>query len=106
MANTSAKSVIIFLMAAGITIAAFAQDKEKKREERRPTNLTVLPKDISHDSLINLMKEYSVSLGVRCNFCHAPSGTEGGHLDFASDDNKHKKVARYMMRMTAGINSK
>jgi hypothetical protein len=106
MARISTKSAIIFLLAAGITIVAFAQDKDKKHEEHRPVNLKVLSKDIGHDSLINLMKEYSVSLGVHCNFCHASSGDEKGHLDFASDDNKHKKVARYMMRMTADINSK
>ncbi len=94
------------LLAAGITIAALAQEKQKKHEEHHATNLKVLPANISHDSLILLMKEYSVSLGVRCGFCHVTSAADQRRLDFASDDNPKKKVAQYMMTMTAGINSK
>ena len=55
---------------------------------------------------MSLMKEYSVSLGVRCNFCHAKATDGKDHLDFASDNNKHKDIARYMMKMTAAINEK
>src|SRR5690606_23342798 len=36
-------------------------------------NLKVLPKDISKDSLDHLMKGYTLALGVKCNYCHAPS---------------------------------
>ncbi len=106
MFHFSKKSAITLLLAAGIGVAAWAQDKKEKREERRPTNLKVLSKDISHDSLIYLMKEYSVSLGVSCGFCHDKSATDERRLDFAGDDNGHKKVARYMMKMTADINRK
>ncbi len=105
MLRFSKKSAIVILLTGGIAVAAWAQDKKEKREERRPTNLTVLPKNISHDSLIYLMKEYSVSLGVNCGFCHDKSATDE-RLYFAGDNNGHKKVARYMMQMTAGINSK
>ena len=94
------------LLAAGITWAAVAQDKNRKHEEHRPENLTVVPKDINHDSLMYLMKEYSVSLGVRCGFCHAKSATDEKRLDFASDENGKKKVARYMIQMTSEINNK
>ncbi len=99
------KSVTIVTLSACLAVAAIAQKQSDRKEEPRPKNLTVLSKNISHDSLINIMKEYSVSLGVRCGFCHAKS-SDGEHLNFASDDNGKKKVARYMMTMTAAINKK
>lgn len=106
MPQFSKKPILLLLLAGGLTIAAVAQDNDKKAEARRAENLKVLPKNISHDSLISIMKVYSFSLGVKCNFCHTKSATEKDHLDFASDDNKHKHIARDMMRMTAKINKK
>jgi hypothetical protein len=106
MLRINTKTAIISLFAAALTLGAIAQEKNGKGEHPRPTNLKVLSKKISNDSLSRLMREYSVSLGVRCNFCHAASGTDKGRLDFASDDNKHKLIARDMMRMTERINRK
>lgn len=68
------------------------------------SNLKILPKDISEEELVGVMKNFNASLGVKCSFCHAP-GTDG-KLNFASDENKHKDVARGMMKMTMGINKK
>lgn len=65
-------------------------------------NLQVLPKDISKDSLDHIMHHFTASLGVRCNFCHA---FNNGKPDFASDEKEEKGIARYMMRMTASIDS-
>lgn len=70
-----------------------------------PTNLKVLPKDIDMESLKVIMKSFNSSLGVKCGFCHAPTA-DGKDLDFASDDNKHKEIARGMMIMTNEINQK
>jgi hypothetical protein len=102
----STKAVVILLLFAGFAIVAVAQQKEAKKEEHRAENLKILPRNMNHDSLIKLMREYSFSLGVRCGFCHAPSSTDKNKLDFASDANKHKLIARDMMRMTAKINRK
>jgi len=88
-------SVILF-----IGVAATTQEKKPK------PNLKVLPKDIDHEELIKIMKGFNVSLGVKCNFCHAPSKTEQRKLDFASDEKETKLVARNMMKMTAKINKK
>lgn len=66
-------------------------------------NLKVLPKDISHDSLDHIMDFFKASLGVKCGFCHAPDPNTG-KLNFASDDKPEKDIARYMMKMTVGIN--
>jgi hypothetical protein len=65
-------------------------------------NLQVLPKDISKDSLDTIMHHFTKALGVRCNFCHTMGN---GKMDFASDDKEEKGIARYMIKMTAGINS-
>ena len=45
------------------------------------------------------------SLGVTCQFCHVGDDSTG-NWDFAADDNKHKLVARNMMKMTDKINDK
>lgn len=67
-------------------------------------NLQVLPQDISKDSLHGLMDGYNASLGVKCNFCHAPKANGERGLDFASDAKKEKGFARHMITMTQNIN--
>lgn len=71
----------------------------------KPTNLHVLPKNISHDDLMKVMHGFAGSLGVKCNYCHAP-GAQPKHLDFASDAKPEKRIARTMLRMTQEINKK
>jgi hypothetical protein len=68
-------------------------------------NLKVLPQNISHDDLINTMRFFSRSLGVRCGHCHVanPPGTKP-EFDFPSDAKPEKQTARVMMRMTNTIN--
>jgi len=71
------------------------------------TNLKILPRTIAKDDLILTMRQFSVALGVRCNYCHtqADSG-KGKGLDFASDAKKEKETARGMMKMVDRINNK
>ncbi len=69
------------------------------------TNLKVLPADIGQRNLIEIMKSFSMGLGVRCTFCHV--GEEGQPLssfDFASDEKAEKRTARLMLRMAREIN--
>lgn len=76
-------------------------------DEHPNKNLKVLPKNISHEDLDKVMDGFKAALGVKCNFCHAPSkDTADHHLDFASDDKPEKNIARHMMKMTAKINKK
>jgi hypothetical protein len=71
------------------------------------TNLKVLPKDISHDKLLQTMHGFTGGLGVRCDFCHAEADTTKSRgLDFASDAKDEKKIARVMMKMVEEINGK
>jgi hypothetical protein len=66
------------------------------------TNLQVLPKDISKEDLVNTMRLFSRSLGVRCDHCHEVSEE---HQDWASDKKDAKNAARNMMKMVQEINA-
>jgi len=69
------------------------------------TNLKVLPKDIGKRELMDIMKNFSNALGVRCTHCHVEK-TPGDHntIDWASDALEPKKVTRGMMAMVGSIN--
>jgi len=95
------KSVLITgLFAVMIVVSlAFTNDDPKYK------NLKVLPKNITKKQMDSVMHEFTGSLGVKCNHCHM-FNAETKTMDFASDENKHKLVARNMMKMTAKINKK
>ncbi len=102
--------VILFLASSGsVLIAQAPPDAQKPAQEHRvmprPTNLQVLPKDISTEDLIKLMRGYSADLGVHCTFCHAVN-EQTHHPDFASDAKPEKASARTMIVMTREINDK
>lgn len=61
-------------------------------------NLKILPKDISKDSLMALMKGYNQALGVKCNHCHT--------MDKSSDKKHEKEIARHMIKFTNELNAK
>jgi len=101
---------VIMLLAAGVMISVAATKPTVPTSPKSITkndtglfkNLQILPKDISKDSLDKIMDGFKAALGVRCNFCHA---FNNGKMDFASDEKEEKGVARYMLKMTAGINA-
>ena len=68
-------------------------------------NLKVLPKDITKKQLDSVMHHFTNSLNVKCGFCHIQNKTTK-EWDHASDENKHKLVARDMLIMTYEINDK
>jgi hypothetical protein len=70
-----------------------------------PSNLKVLPKDMSRADVVKIMRGYEGDLGVECEFCHAQSPATK-RMDFASDANPMKDTARYMMTMMDEINNK
>lgn len=70
-------------------------------------NLQVLPPDMPREQLFGVMKKISLSLGVRCTYCHV--GKEGQPLstfNFASDAKREKEMARWMLRVTHDINQR
>jgi thioredoxin reductase len=74
-------------------------------EMPKPTNLKVLPKDISSADLMSTMHGYTKALGVECSFCHAED-PELHRMNFASDAKPDKDIARTMIAMTEEINAK
>lgn len=98
------KTTIVLMASALLSITLCSLSAPQQHE--RAKNLKVLPKNISHEELDSIMKSYKEALGVKCNFCHSPRKDDPKKLDFASDENHHKDIARNMMRMTARINKK
>jgi hypothetical protein len=93
------------LVAQTAPSAASGQANEHMRQMPRPTNLQVLPKDISGRDLIATMRGYSKALGVECGFCHAQD-PKTHQFNFASDAKPDKGMARIMIRMKDEINAK
>lgn len=96
------------LVVSAILLFSFGKNQSDAGMEIKPnknfSNLKVLPKDISDDDLKDVMRNFNASLGVKCGFCHAPGAD--GKMDFASDANGKKNLAREMMKMTKNINKK
>lgn len=69
----------------------------------RFTNLQIFPKDIEKQKLMSIMRNFSFSLGVRCQFCHEE--TADHKTNFASDAKEEKQAARTMLRMVNAINT-
>jgi predicted metal-binding protein len=95
-----------YLLTGALLAAVTLCSLSLPQDDKKPKNLKVLPKNISHEELENVMRGFKNALGVKCNFCHAQQQDDPKKLDFASDDNEHKAVARDMMRMTLRINKK
>jgi hypothetical protein len=79
------------------------QQPPQKHEEH---HLKVLPKNISDEELIGLMKVWSRSLGVKCGACHVSQPGTPPKFDFASDAKPEKQIAREMVKMSTAINEK
>lgn len=74
-----------------------------------PTNLQVLPKNLTGQQVHEIMEGYEAALGQHCSYCHAADPKNigpNGHprLNFASDEKDEKKMARIMIAMTDDIN--
>lgn len=95
------KSLLITALFSAMVVMSLAFTKDEPQYK----NLKILPKNITKKQMDSVMHQFTGSLGVKCNYCHAR--IEGSDkLDFASDANKHKLVARNMMKMTAKLNKK
>jgi hypothetical protein len=83
-----------------IGIAAVKQPANDKFK-----NLQVLPKNISEDSLDNIMDGFTRMLGVDCKYCHVRD-KKADSIIYDKDDKPEKEITRKMMRMTMDINKK
>lgn len=74
-----------------------------------PTNLKVLPKNLTSEQVHEIMEQWDSALGVRCNACHTSNPNHLGpngrpQLNFADDSLPEKSTARLMYTMTEEIN--
>lgn len=73
-----------------------------------PTNLKVLPKDLTGAQVRDVMHHWAGDLGQECNACHAADPNqvdERGRprLNFADDSKPEKQMARIMYTMTEDL---
>ena len=107
------------LLAAVFAVAAVAQSPQAAppqppqggppRTFPEPTNLKVLPKNLTGKQVHDIMEQWEGSLGAHCNTCHTPDPKNIGpngrpRLNFADDSKEEKLTARLMYRMTEDIN--
>lgn len=89
----------LLLIAIAMLLPLCAQqpgEGKKKGPPGPPKNLKVLKPDTN---MRKVMTEFRLALGVECTGCHVKG-------DFASDENRHKDIARKMIVMTEEINAK
>lgn len=91
--------------ASSVILSAAAEDLAAEGRGALPLNLQVLPKDLAPRSLGQLMKRYEKDLGVSCSYCHVEN-RDTGKLDYVSDENPKKQIARIMIAMLDDINDR
>jgi cytochrome c553 len=99
--NKISKKLAVMLALGAVVVFSIAATMPPEHK-----NLKVLPKNISHEELDKVMDGFKSALGVKCNFCHAPSKDDPKMMDFASDEKPEKNIARHMIKMTDKINKK
>ncbi len=75
-----------------------------------PTNLKVLPKNLTGDQVDEIMEQWEGELGTGCKTCHAADPKNIGpngkpRLNFADDSKEEKQTARLMYQMVEKINA-
>jgi hypothetical protein len=75
-----------------------------------PTNLKVLPKDLTGREVREIMEKWAGSLGAHCDTCHVADPNHPGpngrpRLNFPDDSKPDKQIARIMYTMTQQINT-
>ncbi len=72
---------LLLALTAFCVVAAIAQEPAQapKPAEEVYKNIQVL-KGMPSPNLMNVMKSFTVSLGVKCDFCHVMGGFVGAHL--------------------------
>jgi len=123
-------AAIAMLSAAAFTVAQPTQDQQnppaetgqpqqgappggqmgRMRNFPPPTNLKVLPKDLTGSQVRDIMEKWAGSLGVHCDTCHMADPNNPGpngrpSLNFADDSKPDKQIARIMYTMTEQINA-
>jgi len=99
--RTRLTSILAALVLAGPAAAQAPQSQPPWKGK----NLKYFPADISREALTQRMREFSLSLGVRCQYCHVGgNGITFDGVDFPSDEKTAKRKARAMLRLVDQVN--
>jgi hypothetical protein len=104
---------LVFAAAQGQTAQAppaSPQGPPPPREFPAPTNLKVLPRNLTGQQVHEIMEKWEGELGTGCRTCHAVDPKNVGpngrpRLNFADDSKEEKQTARTMYKMTEDINA-
>jgi len=110
-------AAVVLLAGAALMLSTAAQAPQSTgtnappRIYPAPTNLKVLPKDMTGQQVHEVMEQWVAALGTHCDSCHAEDREEVSadgrpRLNFADDSKPMKRVARTMYLMTEEINTK
>ena len=96
--------------AAAQTAASDAPATHEAHHRPAPTNLKVLPRDMTGEQVHDLMHEWEADLGVTCKTCHVENAKDIGpngrpRLNYADDSKDEKRTARLMVQMLDNINA-
>ncbi len=93
------------LAAVAVVLVSSPAIAQTPLAEWKAENLQFFPKDIGRAELTQLMREFSLSLSVRCQYCHTGgNGISFDGVNFASDEKPAKVKARAMLRMVDQLN--
>jgi hypothetical protein len=114
-------ALVSAVAAAAFAVAAVSQEPQEQQQPAgnpsahhhppnpTPTNLKVLPKDMTGDEVHELMHKWEAALGTECSTCHAADPKNIGpngkpRLNYADDSKPEKNTARLMYKMVEEIN--
>ena len=102
----------LVLAASGQASAAQTQpvDAPQHRQRPAPTNLKVLPRNLTGEQVHVIMEQWEGELGTPCKTRHAVDRTKKSPdgkivLNFADDSKEEKRTARLMFKMVEEINT-
>lgn len=120
MKHSSLSLILVRAALAGLAASACGQTapsaeqpavpQHEAHHHSAPTNLKVLPRDMTGDQVHDLMHDWEADLGVTCKTCHTENPKDIGpngrpRLNYADDSKQEKQSARLMYRMLDEINS-
>jgi hypothetical protein len=92
--------IVITILLLGLPARA-----QNPLDQLKIENLQFFAKDIGRQELTQRMREFSLALGVRCQYCHTGgNGVSFEGVNFASDEKPAKVKARAMLRMVDQLN--
>lgn len=96
---------MLLLLCATAAQFAWSTDEAHEAPPAKLVNLRVLPAGTQPRHVGSLMKAYGKDLGVKCSYCHVEN-RDTGKVDYVSDENPKKEIARVMIGMLADINDR